>query len=105
MKLLLALILLIGFTEICKSRQIKSSDPDKDEISDSWRHYHFTGDNPYHKEITIDGNNRKKATINIPKVALGKELHIILTVKDNGVPSLKKLSSFNNIGQSKRMIN
>ena len=67
----------------------KVTDPDKDKISYTWWHYHFAGDNPYHKEIIIDNKNSKKASIKIPKDALGKDLHIIFSVEDNGVPSLK----------------
>jgi hypothetical protein len=64
-------------------------DPDGDKISYTWWHYHYSGDNPFHKEVAIDNKNSKKATIIIPKDALGKDLHIILEVKDNGVPALK----------------
>lgn len=67
----------------------KATDPDKDEISYSWWHYHYAGENPFYKEIVIDSYDRSKATIRIPDDSTGKDLHIILTAKDNGVPSLK----------------
>lgn len=67
----------------------KVTDPDKDEISCSWWHYHYAGENPYYQEIVIDNYDRSKATIRIPDDSIGKDLHIILTAKDNGVPSLK----------------
>jgi len=69
--------------------EAEATDPDGDKISYTWWHYHFAGDNPYHKEIAIDNKDSKKATIMIPKDALGKDLHIILEVKDNGIPALK----------------
>jgi hypothetical protein len=67
----------------------KVTDPDGDKISYTWWHYHFAGDNPYHKKIVIDNKNSKKASVIIPNDALGKDLHIILEVIDNGVPPLK----------------
>jgi len=67
----------------------KTTDPDKNEISYTWWHYHFAGDKPYQKEIEINHKNRKKATIKIPEDATGKDIHIILTIEDNGTPSLK----------------
>ena len=67
----------------------KTTDPDKNAISYKWWHYHFAGDKPYHEGIVINHKNRKKATIKIPEDATGKDIHIILTVEDNGTPSLK----------------
>lgn len=68
---------------------LRTIDPDEDEVSHSWWHYHFSGQNPYHSEIEIQGSDGSKSSLTIPNDAAGKDLHIILTVKDNGTPSLK----------------
>jgi hypothetical protein len=66
-----------------------ATDPDGDEVFYSWWHYHFAGYAPYREEIPIENSDRNQATITIPTDAAGKDLHLILTVEDNGLPSLK----------------
>lgn len=66
-----------------------TSDPDMDNISYTWWHYHFAGSNPYHREITFGDFDKKRAYLDIPEDAAGKDIHVILTAQDDGVPSLK----------------
>ncbi|MFC2090448.1 DUF1593 domain-containing protein [Bacteroidota bacterium] len=68
----------------------KIKDPDGDELTVSWEHYHFAGENPYAHKIDIQETSESQASIKIPEDAGGKELHIILTVVDNGTPMLKR---------------
>lgn len=66
----------------------KCKDPDKDNLYYEWQHYQFAGINPYSRKVTIKGENTSRARILIPEDASGKELHLILTVRDDGIPSL-----------------
>lgn len=60
-----------------------SSDPDKNNLVWSWALY---ADPSTEKTATISGGNSSKATVKAP--AAGKNLHIVLTLKDNGAPAL-----------------
>jgi len=65
---------------------ITASDPDGNSLSYSWYHYREAGDKPYtSRVIDIAANTSANARITIPGDALGKELHIIAEVKDNGI--------------------
>ncbi len=63
-----------------------SSDPDGDDINYTWLYYKAPG--TYDGSIEFSNNNGPLTSITIPKDASGKELHIVLRVADNGVPSL-----------------
>ena len=67
----------------------QATDPDNDEVFYAWWHYHFAGDSPYHEEISIENNDKSLATILIPEDSAGTDLHLILTVNDNGIPPLR----------------
>jgi hypothetical protein len=67
----------------------EANDPDEDSITFEWWHYHFAGDNPYGEQLVITNNHEKTASLEIPEDASGKEIHIILTAKDDGIPSLQ----------------
>ncbi|WP_081912596.1 nucleoside hydrolase-like domain-containing protein [Salegentibacter sp. Hel_I_6] len=63
-----------------------SSDPDGDSLAYSWTFY----DEPssYDEAITIQNNYTSSANVTIPEDAAGKNIHIILEIKDDGEPGL-----------------
>lgn len=63
-----------------------STDPDGDELSFKWWHYQRAGDSD--EPLAISDSDKKNASLIVPKLVEGADLHIILEVKDNGVPSL-----------------
>lgn len=58
-----------------------SSDPDKDKLDYSWWIYTEAG--TYNKPITLSVTNTPKIEFQIPNDAKGKEIHLILEIKDN----------------------
>lgn len=60
-----------------------SSDPDKDNLSYNWWVYSEAGVKPYKKPLLIKDPSSIKTSLTIPGDAAGKELHIILEVKDD----------------------
>jgi len=60
-----------------------SSDPDKDNLSYNWWVYSEAGVKPYKKPLLIKDSSSIKTSLTIPRDAAGKELHIILEVKDD----------------------
>lgn len=65
-----------------------SHDPDKDKLSFHWFHYGEPG--TIVEAIPIDHEYKSKATIIAPKVNKPEDGHIILEVKDDGIPSLTR---------------
>ena len=63
-----------------------SSDPDNDTLSYQWWHYAEAG--AYEKNISIQNANTATPSVQIPKDAVGKTIHIVLTLRDNGQPPL-----------------
>ncbi|MFC2126730.1 DUF1593 domain-containing protein [Bacteroidota bacterium] len=63
-----------------------SSDPDGDELSYHWWIYPEAG--TYDNEVVIKKDTSPKTSIQIPKDAAGKTIHVILTLRDNGSPQL-----------------
>ena len=63
-----------------------SSDPDGNTLNYSWSFY----DEPssYDGTVSIQSNTSSSAKLKIPKDAAGKNLHLILQVRDNGTPNL-----------------
>lgn len=63
-----------------------SSDPDRDALTYSWWYY----DEPssHNGAVTIQGNTSAAATVQVPSNAGGKNLHVILELRDGGTPSL-----------------
>lgn len=63
-----------------------SNDPDNNSLSYSWSFY----DEPssYNGSVTINNSGSASAGVQVPSNAGGKNLHIILTVKDSGSPAL-----------------
>lgn len=60
-----------------------SSDPDNDSLSYSWWVYPEAGVKPYNKPVLIKNATSVKTSLEIPRDAAGKELHVILEVTDN----------------------
>jgi hypothetical protein len=63
-----------------------STDPDGNTLSYKWWQYE-DADNATSK-LTITNNTKDKASFVVPN-ELGKQLHVILEVTDNGIPALK----------------
>jgi hypothetical protein len=62
-----------------------STDPDGDKISYEWITYPEAGS--YEGNVSLS-TNEKETTVSIPADARGSTIHVILTVRDNGTPSL-----------------
>lgn len=65
-----------------------SKDPDGDDLSYRWIYYGEAG--TYKGKIDIKGEDAESCAVEIPSDALGKTIHIILQVTDNGKPSLTR---------------
>ena len=72
-----------------------TSDPDGDEIRYRWFHYAEAGLDITNRNkiwsVEISGSNQTKATVKVPDEMprrVGKDIHIILDVEDDGEPSL-----------------
>ncbi|MFY0653110.1 MAG: DUF1593 domain-containing protein [Cyclobacteriaceae bacterium] len=64
-----------------------SSDPDGDNIQYSWWVYNEAGS--YDKTVSLSNADSQKVSVQIPKDAYGKEIHVILEIKDdNKIASL-----------------
>lgn len=63
-----------------------SNDPDGNELNYNWWHYNRA--DSYDHSINIKNNENQKTEITIPADAKGKNIHIILEVKDNVSPVL-----------------
>ncbi len=67
-----------------------STDPDSQQVlSYYWWHYRDAGLTPYGDFIQISKNRTSRASFVRPIDARGKDIHIILEVKDTGFPPLK----------------
>ena len=64
----------------------KSSDPDGDALTYNWIFYKEPG--TFKGKINIEGNSTKSVSMEIPKEAKGKTIHIILEIHDDGEPRL-----------------
>ena len=66
-----------------------ASDPDGNQLNYSWWQYKEAG--TYEGMVTIEGSNNKEASVIVPSnAALGKTIHLILQVSDNGTPILTR---------------
>lgn len=63
----------------------RSTDPDGDSLRYHWYVYKEAST---FGEITIDDSASKVCRITIPQASVGKTIHIVLEVTDNGMPSL-----------------
>ena len=63
-----------------------SSDPDGDKPRYRWWIYREAG--TYSGAATLAGDETPKVTVDLPRDAAGKTIHLILTVHDGGVPEL-----------------
>ncbi len=64
----------------------KSKDPDGDQLDYKWSVYNEPS--TYKGRVTIEDSSRSKCKVLIPSDALGKTIHLILEITDNGVPAL-----------------
>ena len=65
-----------------------ATDPDGDVLSYEWWYYKEPG--TYNGNVTIDNPTSQQSYVNIPLDAENTEIHIILSVTDNGNPSLTR---------------
>lgn len=65
----------------------KSSDPDGDKISFGWWQYKDAGS--YDELVEIKNNSSSKAEFIAPEVSKPETIHLIINVKDNGIPILR----------------
>ena len=63
-----------------------STDPDGDSLSYSWSFYKDPGS--YAGTVSIQNSSSPTAQLEIPIDAVGKTIHIILELQDNGTPNL-----------------
>lgn len=63
-----------------------SNDPDGDTLSYRWFYYKEPGD--YEGTVTIRNSGQMEAYLIAPKVTKPSAVHVVLEVKDDGVPSL-----------------
>jgi hypothetical protein len=63
-----------------------STDPDSNTLSFDWVVYPEAG--TYRGEVSFAGAPSGEVNVTIPEDAAGKEIHVILTVRDNGIPPL-----------------
>ncbi len=75
---------------------VSASDPDGNALTYRWYHYRDAGDDPYlASTISLQGASTANASLTVPGNALGKEIHIIAEVRDNGVAHpLKRYARF-----------
>lgn len=66
-----------------------SSDPDGDALEYSWWSYAEAGSTPAETEVVIESASSENASVMVPAAAPGTDLHVILEVKDDGVPALR----------------
>ncbi|MEN3325064.1 nucleoside hydrolase-like domain-containing protein [Mariniflexile soesokkakense] len=72
--------------EIIKLNANGSIDPDDNALAYSW--FFYKEPSSYINEITIENNTSSLASFKIPNDAVGKNIHIILELHDDGNPNL-----------------
>lgn len=66
-----------------------SSDPDdSDKLTYEWRFYPEAG--TYTGVVNIENNTNIKTSLVVPKDASGTKLHVLLVLRDNGIPQLTR---------------
>jgi hypothetical protein len=70
----------------------KSFDADGDKLNFNWFVYREAGN--YQGEFNIENPSSAKQKLVVPNDIKGKEIHIILEVKDNGTPALVSYRRF-----------
>lgn len=63
-----------------------STDPDSDQLSYEWRMYPEAGS--YRREVSLATDKPSQAELRIPMDAVGKTMHVLLAVTDDGTPAL-----------------
>lgn len=71
-----------------KLSALGSSDPDNNSLSYQWTFYSEPGS--YTNEVQVINGDSSDATVVIPADAAGKDIHVILTVRDEGQPPLAR---------------
>lgn len=67
-----------------------STDPDKNSLFYEWLYYKEAGTYDYRTFPTIQGRNTAKASFVAPNVTKPQTIHLIVAVKDNGIPALTR---------------
>jgi len=70
----------------------KSFDPDGDNLNFNWFVYRKAGN--YNGDFKISNPSSAKQKLIVPNDLKGKEIHVILEVKDNGTPALVSYRRF-----------
>jgi len=65
-----------------------SFDPDNDQLQFNWMYYREAG--TYDGEVSLENGNGLSTSFTAPEVQQKETIHIILSVKDNGNPSLTR---------------
>lgn len=66
--------------------EARASDPDGDRLTYRWTVYQEPGD--FRDKLTLSGETTSRLSFTAPDVSAPKTLHLLLTVQDNGEPSL-----------------
>jgi hypothetical protein len=65
-----------------------SSDPDRNNLSYKW--FFYDEPSTYDGSLTINNANSQQASFTVPNAQTGRNIHIILTVTDDGNPALTR---------------
>jgi hypothetical protein len=74
--------------QVVKLTAAGSSDPDGDRLSFRWFVYPEAG--TYGRDVPLSGGTAETAALTVPADAVGKTVHVVLEVTDDGEPALTR---------------